>query len=104
ARKDDTPQHVKLKRLQHLQAAIEANARGISDSRVNTVQRILVEGPSRKDASELMGRTECNRIVNFKGQPRLIGQMIDVTITQAYPHSLRAEVLTAEDAGEVLAG
>ena len=90
---DDTPQEVKLKRLQHLQAVIEANARRISDSRVGTVQRILVEGPSRKDASELMGRTECNRIVNFKGQPRLIGQMIDVTITQALPHSLRGEVV-----------
>src|SRR5439155_23214618 len=90
---DDTPQEVKLKRLQHLQAVIEANARRISDSRVGTVQRILVEGPSRKDASELMGRTECNRIVNFKGQPRLIGQMIDVTITQALPHSRRGEVV-----------
>ena len=90
---DDTPQEVKLKPLQHLQAVIEANARRISDSRVGTVQRILVEGPSRKDASELMGRTECNRIVNFKGQPRLIGQMIDVTITQALPHSLRGEVV-----------
>jgi tRNA-2-methylthio-N6-dimethylallyladenosine synthase len=90
---DDTPQEVKLKRLQHLQAVIEANARRISESRVNTVQRILVEGPSRKDASELMGRTECNRIVNFKGQPRLVGQMVDVTITQALPHSLRGEVV-----------
>jgi tRNA-2-methylthio-N6-dimethylallyladenosine synthase len=93
---DDTPQEVKLKRLQHLQAVIEANARRISDSRVNTVQRILVEGPSRKDASELMGRTECNRIVNFKGQPRLVGQMVDVTITQALPHSLRGEVVVNE--------
>src|SRR3989441_5015921 len=90
---DDTPQEGKLKRLHHLQAVIEGNARRISDSRVGTVQRILVEGPSRKDASELMGRTECNRIVNFKGQPRLIGQMIDVTITQALPHSLRGEVV-----------
>jgi tRNA-2-methylthio-N6-dimethylallyladenosine synthase len=93
---DDTPQEVKLKRLQMLQAAIEANARRISESRVGTVQRILVEGPSRKDASELMGRTECNRIVNFKGQPRLIGQMVDVTITQALPHSLRGEVVVVE--------
>jgi tRNA-2-methylthio-N6-dimethylallyladenosine synthase len=90
---DDTPQEVKLKRLQHLQAVIEANARRISESRVSTVQRILVEGPSRKDANELMGRTECNRIVNFKGQPRLVGQMVDVTITQALPHSLRGEVV-----------
>ena len=93
---DDTPQTLKLKRLQQLQAKLEENVRRISDSRVGTVQRILVEGPSRKDANELMGRTECNRIVNFAGPQRLKGQMIDVTITQAYPHSLRAEVLTRE--------
>ncbi|MEF7614818.1 tRNA (N6-isopentenyl adenosine(37)-C2)-methylthiotransferase MiaB [Aquincola sp. MAHUQ-54] len=93
---DDTPHEVKLKRLQQLQAALEANVRRISASRVGTVQRILVEGPSRRDASELMGRTECNRIVNFAGPARLAGQMIDVTITEAYPHSLRAEVVTSE--------
>jgi tRNA-2-methylthio-N6-dimethylallyladenosine synthase len=90
---DDTSQPVKLQRLQMLQATIEANARRIGQSRVGTVQRILVEGPSRKDANELMGRTECNRIVNFKGQPRLVGQMVDVTITEAYPHSLRGDVV-----------
>jgi tRNA-2-methylthio-N6-dimethylallyladenosine synthase len=89
---DETPHDVKLKRLQHLQATIETHVRRISASRVGTVQRILVEGPSRKSASELMGRTECNRIVNFDGGPqsaRLVGQMIDVTITEALPHSLR---------------
>ena len=93
---DDTPQELKLKRLQHLQATIEDNVRRISAARVGTVQRILVEGPSRKDATELMGRTECNRIVNFPGGPnpaRLIGQMIDVNILSALPHSLRGEVL-----------
>ncbi len=95
---DDTPQAVKLQRLQQLQAAIEANARRIGESRVGTMQRILVEGPSRKDADELMGRTECNRIVNFAGAPRLVGQMIDVRITRAYPHSLRAEVPQREAA------
>ncbi|HEY0856351.1 MAG TPA: tRNA (N6-isopentenyl adenosine(37)-C2)-methylthiotransferase MiaB [Albitalea sp.] len=100
---DDTPQAVKLQRLQHLQAVIEANARRISASLVGTVQRILVEGPSRKDAAELMGRTECNRIVNFKGQPRLVGRMVDVTITEAYPHSLRAETVT-ERSAETVAG
>jgi tRNA-2-methylthio-N6-dimethylallyladenosine synthase len=99
---DATPQEVKLKRLQHLQATIEANVQRISASRVGTVQRILVEGPSKKDASELMGRTECNRIVNFKGQPRLVGQMVDVTITQALPHSLRGEVVVREDSGVTL--
>jgi tRNA-2-methylthio-N6-dimethylallyladenosine synthase len=93
---DETPQAEKLARLQQLQAAIEANGRRISEARVGTVQRILVEGPSRRDASELMGRTECNRIVNFAGPARLVGQLIDVAITEAYPHSLRGAVLTDE--------
>jgi tRNA-2-methylthio-N6-dimethylallyladenosine synthase len=98
---DDTPQAEKLARLHELQAALEANVRRISASRVGTVQRILVEGPSRKSAAELMGRTECNRIVNFDGGPnaaRLVGQMIDVRISSALPHSLRGEVLTADSA------
>ena len=94
---DDTPHETKLARLQHLQATIEDNQRRIGQSRVGTVQRILVEGPSRKDANELMGRTECNRIVNFAGPARLVGQMIDVNITLAYPHSLRGEVVTLEE-------
>ena len=89
---DETPQAVKLARLQRLQARIEEQASAISASRVGTVQRVLVEGPSRKDAAELMGRTECNRIVNFMGAPRLVGQLIDAKITQAYPHSLRGDV------------
>ncbi len=93
---DDTPHEVKLKRLQHLQATIEANVMRISQSRVGTVQRILVERAARKDPTELAGRTECNRVVNFPGGPnrdRLIGQMVDVRITQAYPHSLRGELV-----------
>ncbi|MFT4196052.1 tRNA (N6-isopentenyl adenosine(37)-C2)-methylthiotransferase MiaB [Ottowia sp.] len=92
---DDTPHEVKLGRLQRLQAAIEQNVRAISASRVGTVQRILVEGPSRKNPRELMGRTACNRIVNFDGGPngaRLVGRMIDVAITEALPHSLRGRV------------
>jgi tRNA-2-methylthio-N6-dimethylallyladenosine synthase len=100
---DDTPHAVKLKRLQHLQATIEENVKRISASREGTVQRILVEGPSRRPgkdgAVELMGRTECNRIVNFEGGPnaqRLVGQLIDVRITEARPHSLRGEVLVHE--------
>ena len=99
ALQDDTPQAMKLKRLQQLQAAIEVNVRRISASRVGTVQRILVEGPSRKDAQELMGRTECNRIVNFSGGPladRLLGQMLDVEITAALPHSLRGVPVTRD--------
>ena len=102
---DDTPQDLKLKRLQQLQALLEVNVQRISASRVGTVQRILVEGPSRRPgpggAPELMGRTECNRIVNFDGgplSPRLVGQMIDLRITQALPHSLRGEVVTQDQA------
>jgi tRNA-2-methylthio-N6-dimethylallyladenosine synthase len=61
---------------------------------VGTVQRILVEGPSKRDPGELMGRTECNRAVNFRGPARLIGQLVDVKISLAYPHSLRGDVQT----------
>jgi tRNA-2-methylthio-N6-dimethylallyladenosine synthase len=96
---DDTPHDVKLRRLQHLQAVIEDNVKRISASREGTVQRILVEGRSRKSEAELMGRTECNRIVNFDGgalADRLIGQMVDVRITETRPHSLRGEVLVRE--------
>jgi tRNA-2-methylthio-N6-dimethylallyladenosine synthase len=93
---DDTPHDVKLKRLRHLQETIDNNVRAISASRHGTVQRILVEGASRKDPTELMGRTECNRVVNFKGPPRLVGQMIDVKITDAMQRSLRGEVLTSD--------
>jgi tRNA-2-methylthio-N6-dimethylallyladenosine synthase len=97
---DDTPPALKLQRLQLLQARIEDNVRRISASRVGTVQRILVEGRSRKSAQELMGRTECNRIVNFDGGPlreRLVGQMIDVRITEALPHSLRGVPVVEAD-------
>ena len=96
---DDTPHEVKLRRLQHLQATVEDNVRRIGESRVGKLQRILVEGASRKSAAELMGRTECNRIVNFDAGPlgqRLVGQMIDVRITEALPHSLRGQVLVSD--------
>ena len=94
---DDTPHEVKLRRLQRLQATLDDSVRAISASRLGTRQRILVEGTARKDASELVGRTECNRLVVLKGQPRLIGQMVDVTITEASQRSLRGEVLTQGD-------
>jgi tRNA-2-methylthio-N6-dimethylallyladenosine synthase len=95
---DETPHEVKLARLQALQAKLEGNVRRYSAARVGTVQRILVEGPSRKNAAELMGRTECNRIVNFAGPARLVGQMVEVHITEALPHSLRGEVAVRETA------
>jgi tRNA-2-methylthio-N6-dimethylallyladenosine synthase len=81
-------------------------AQSISRGMVGTRQRVLVEGSSRKDAEELSGRTENNRVVNFAGPARLIGEMVDVTVTAALPHSLRGRVAleseeacrTAEDA------
>jgi len=99
ALEDTTPQEVKLKRLQTLQAYLDTNVLRYGEALVGQTQKILVEGPSRKDPSELMGRTECNRIVNFAAGPtqalreRLLGELVDVTITKAYPHSLRAELI-----------
>ncbi|HUL68361.1 MAG TPA: tRNA (N6-isopentenyl adenosine(37)-C2)-methylthiotransferase MiaB, partial [Burkholderiaceae bacterium] len=86
---DDTREDVKLARLQRLQAAINTHAASISASMVGGRQAILVEGPSKRDPRELSGRTANNRIVNFAGPADLIGQMIEVQITQAFPHSLR---------------
>jgi len=93
---DDTPQDVKLARLARLQKRIDEQAQAVSQTMVGTVQRILVEGHARKDATELAGRTDNNRVVNFPGAARLINQFIDVRITSALPHSLRGEVVTRE--------
>jgi tRNA-2-methylthio-N6-dimethylallyladenosine synthase len=93
---DETAHEVKLQRLHQLQAAINANITRISESRLGSMQRILVEGASRRDAGELMGRTECNRVVNFAGPARLVGQLIDVRITETRTFTLRGEVLTRE--------
>jgi len=92
---DDTPRQVKLERLQRLQALLETQARAISERMVGSTQRILVEGPSRKDADELAGRTENNRVVNFRGAPDMIGRFADVRIVAALPHSLRGEAVSA---------
>ena len=94
---DDTPQAVKLARLQRLQARINEQAYDIAKSMVGTTQRILVEGVSTRNAEELCGRTENNRIVNFAGHPRLIGQMIDVIITDAMTNTFRARVALQDD-------
>ncbi len=91
---DDTPQDVKLARLARLQKRIEAHAATISAGMVGSVQRILVEGPSKKDPNELAGRTDNNRVVNFAGNPRLVGHFVDVNIVSALPHSLRGEIVT----------
>ncbi|WP_144636684.1 tRNA (N6-isopentenyl adenosine(37)-C2)-methylthiotransferase MiaB [Bordetella genomosp. 13] len=96
---DDTPQDLKLRRLQRLQALINEQAAAIAQGMVGTRQRVLVEGESRRDASELMGRTENNRIVNFAAPARLIGQMIDVEITHANTNTLRGRVALSESRG-----
>jgi tRNA-2-methylthio-N6-dimethylallyladenosine synthase len=89
---DATPPQVKSQRLKRLQTRIEALSAAISERMVGTRQRVLVDGPSKKHAGELAGRTANNRVVNFAGAPRLAGQFIDVAITAALPHSLRGEV------------
>ena len=93
---DETAHAVKLSRLQEVQAAINASMHRISESLVGSTQRILVEGVSKRDNSELMGRTECNRVVNFKGHTRLIGNMLDVRITETRTFTLRAEAVQPE--------
>ena len=96
---DDTPLEVKKERLAALQAQINEQAAAISQAMVNTRQRILVEGPSKKDPKQLFGRTENNRVVNFDGHPRLIGRFVDVMITEALSHSLRGRVCGSDDLG-----
>ncbi len=91
---DMTPMAVKKERLARLQAQINKQALAISKAMVGGVQRILVEGNSKKDSKQLAGRTENNRVVNFDGPERLIGQFVDVTITEALNNSLRGRVLT----------
>ncbi|MGZ8201817.1 MAG: tRNA (N6-isopentenyl adenosine(37)-C2)-methylthiotransferase MiaB [Burkholderiales bacterium] len=89
---DGTPHEVKLARLQRLQEKIELKAQAISRALVGTRQCVLVEGPAKKNAYELAGRTENNRMVNFEGPATLIGEFVNVTITAALPHSLRGEL------------
>ncbi|HZX81592.1 MAG TPA: tRNA (N6-isopentenyl adenosine(37)-C2)-methylthiotransferase MiaB, partial [Lysobacter sp.] len=100
---DDVSGEVKHARLSRLQATINANAARISQAMVGTTQRILVEGPSRKDPNELTGKTENMRSVNFPAPPRLIGQFVDVAITEAMSNSLRGRVVTADAAHETQA-
>jgi tRNA-2-methylthio-N6-dimethylallyladenosine synthase len=93
---DDTPHDVKLARLQRLQAEIDANTKKYSLAMVGTVQRILVEGVAKKDGGDLQGRTENNRVVNFAGgldAAALIGQLVDVRITESHSYTLRGELV-----------
>ncbi|HNS27537.1 MAG TPA: tRNA (N6-isopentenyl adenosine(37)-C2)-methylthiotransferase MiaB [Steroidobacteraceae bacterium] len=90
---DDVPYTEKQARLARLQAQLDAQARAISSAMVGSVQRVLVERPSKKSTQELAGRTENNRWVNFAGPPELIGRFADVTITAALRNSLRGRLL-----------
>ena len=90
---DEISQEIKLARLARLQQLIDTQASQISTTMLGSVQKILVEGVSRKNAAELTGRTENMRAVNFQAHPRLIGHMIEVRITQVMAHSLRGEVV-----------
>ena len=98
---DSTPAEVKSARLSRLQKRIDELAQVVSKAMVGTVQRVLVEGTSKKDANELAGRTDNNRIVNFAGgsanSTRLINTFVDVRITSALSHSLRGEIVIRED-------
>ncbi|NEV61906.1 tRNA (N6-isopentenyl adenosine(37)-C2)-methylthiotransferase MiaB [Thiorhodococcus minor] len=89
---DDVPLEVKKARLERLQQRINTNAQRISRQMVETTQRVLVEGRSRKDPAQLAGRTENNRVVNFDGSADLIGTFVDLTITEALPNSLRGQL------------
>jgi tRNA-2-methylthio-N6-dimethylallyladenosine synthase len=94
---DDISMDVKKQRLQKLQHRISEMASEISQQMLGTTQRILVERPSKKDPKQMAGRTENNRVVNFDGHRRLIGQFVDVKITVAYPNSLQGELLAVKE-------
>ncbi len=93
---DDTPHAEKVRRLEALNEVIEAETARINQTMLGTVQRCLVEGISKKDPNQLQARTANNRVVNFEGHPRLIQQMVDVKITEAFTFSLRGELILAE--------
>ncbi|MDH5181566.1 MAG: tRNA (N6-isopentenyl adenosine(37)-C2)-methylthiotransferase MiaB [Gammaproteobacteria bacterium] len=90
---DDVPAEEKKRRLAILQQRISQNTASISEAMIGSTVRILVTGPSKKDPNELSGRTENNRVVNFKGDSRLTGDFVSVTITEARPNSLRGELI-----------
>lgn len=89
---DDTPQEVKAARLKRLQDRLSAQEDAVGQSMMGTVQRVLVEGVSKKDTLELAGRTDNNRVINFRGSPGMIGRFVDVSVTQVVRHTLRGEL------------
>jgi len=94
---DDVPEEEKKQRLYILQERISQQAMAWSRRMLGTVQRILVEGTSRKSIMELSGRTENNRVVNFEGTPDMVGKFVDVEITEVRPNSLRGKLVRTED-------
>ncbi|SNX60258.1 tRNA-i(6)A37 thiotransferase enzyme MiaB [Nitrosomonas ureae] len=90
---DDLPQEEKLERLHRLQAQLSSQSRKISLQMVDTVQRVLLEGTSKKNSDELSGRTDNNRVVNLAGNPELIGRFVNIRITEARAHSLRGDLV-----------
>jgi tRNA-2-methylthio-N6-dimethylallyladenosine synthase len=101
---DATTDEAKAARLKRLQAAIDTSAKKIAESMVGSVQRVLVEGPSKRDPNELTGRSDNMRFVNFpaptgKPQDHLIGRFVDVQITQAMANSLRGRLATRGSGG-----
>ncbi|MFT6733027.1 MAG: tRNA-2-methylthio-N6-dimethylallyladenosine synthase [Polaribacter sp.] len=93
---DEVPLATKKQRLQLLQQRLNQQSQDHARKMIGSVQRILVEGPSKKDPMQLKGRTENNRVVNFDGQREMIGQFIDVTITEALPNSMRGTLYNME--------
>lgn len=90
---DETPLSVKKERLKRLQDQLTLQATRYSQSTIGTTQCVLVTGASKKDANQLAGRTECNRVVNFDGRPELIGQFVNLFITESLPNSLRGRIV-----------
>jgi tRNA-2-methylthio-N6-dimethylallyladenosine synthase len=91
--RDDTTEEVKAARLDRLKVRVDELERTANDAMLGTVQRVQVEGLSKKDANELAGRTDNNRVVNFAGSPGMIGRFVDVKITQVVRHTLRGEAV-----------
>jgi tRNA-2-methylthio-N6-dimethylallyladenosine synthase len=89
---DDTPHQVKAARLKRLQDRLSSQEDAVGQSMLGSVQRVLVEGISKKNTLELAGRTDNNRVINFRGSPGMIGRFVEVSVTQVVRHTLRGEL------------
>lgn len=92
--RDDTPLEVKSARLKRLQDKLSSQEDAVGQSMLDSVQRVLVEGISKKDVLEMAGRTDNNRVINFRGSPGMIGRFVDVKVTQVVRHTLRGELVS----------